>query len=62
MSRPADIAEAVEILRRHNAWRRYDGELDAPDAPEACDPRELGRAIDMAVQWIEAALEQRGTP
>lgn len=48
--RPVDIAECIAILRQHNAWRRFDG--DDEDGPQACDPREIGRAIDMAVAEI----------
>lgn len=53
--RPIDIADCVAILRQHNAWRRFDGddEDEGEDAPQACDPREIGRAIDMAIEYIE---------
>ena len=49
---PHSIADAVSILRQHNAWRRFDGDQESDGAPQMCDPRELGRAIDMAVDFI----------
>ena len=49
--RPVDISDCVAILRQHNAWRRFDG--DDEDAPQQADPREIGRAIDMAIAYIE---------
>jgi len=49
--RPVDIADCVAILRQHNAWRRFDG--DDEEGPPPCDPREIGRAIDMAIAYIE---------
>lgn len=38
------IEEAVEILRAHNEWRRYDGLT--LDGPEMQDPKLIGIAID----------------
>lgn len=39
-------AEAIAILRAHNAWRRG-AETPPPD------PAEIGRAIDVAIQALE---------
>lgn len=36
--------EAIEILRKHNAWRRYDGPIG--EGPEMVNPKTLGEAID----------------
>lgn len=46
------IEEAVEILRAHNEWRRYDG--ITLDGPEMQDPKLIGIAIDLvcaALSW-----------
>ena len=39
--------EAATILRQFNAWRRGDEDIPQPD------PREIGEAIDAAVEMIE---------
>ena len=42
-------AEAAQLLRMHNAWRRaVDDDTDYAMA----DPKELGVAIDMAVEAL----------
>ena len=46
--------EAAAKLRVFNDWRR--GELDDLSMP---DPREIGEAIDAAVEMIESAEEDR---
>lgn len=43
-------AEAAEILRLHNAWRRGDETLDMQE------PRLIGLAMDVAI----AALSEKG--
>ena len=40
--------ETVTILRRYNIWRR--GNLEGMPQP---DPREIGKAIDAAIEMIE---------
>lgn len=40
--------ETITILRRYNIWRR--GNLEGMPQP---DPREIGKAIDAAVEMIE---------
>lgn len=47
-------AETAAVLRQYNAWRR--GNLE--DLPQP-DPREIGEAIDAAVEMIESAEEGR---
>lgn len=44
-------AQASEILRQHNAWRR-DNDDEAP--LEQVNPIRLGKAIDAAVAFIKA--------
>lgn len=46
--------ETATILRHYNAWRR--GNLEDQPMP---DPREIGLAIDAAVEMIESAEEER---
>ena len=47
-------AEAAAFLRRYNEWRR--GNLEGMPQP---DPREIGEAIDTAIEIIESAEEDR---
>ena len=42
-------AEAAAFLRRYNEWRRTDDSYGMPYP----DPREIGEAIDAAVEMIE---------
>lgn len=48
--------EALELLQKHNRWRRGD------DSVEMANPSELGRAIDVAcrvlVEYIEHEKEK----
>ena len=46
-------AETTAILRQFNAWRLGDDDIEQPD------PREIGEAIDVAVEMIESAEEDR---
>lgn len=46
--------EAATILRHYNLWRR--GNLEGMPQP---DPREIGEAIDAAIEMIESAEEDR---
>lgn len=48
---PRGISECADYLRRHNAWRRGDDSIEAPDQ------RELGMNIDFAVQFMDAIAE-----
>ena len=46
-------AETAAILRQFNEWRRGDETTAQPH------PREIGKAIDAAVEMIESAEEDR---
>ena len=46
--------ETTAILRHYNAWRR--GNLEDQPMP---GPREIGLAIDAAIEMIESAEEER---
>ena len=48
--------EAIEFLRKHNAWRRYDGPIG--EGPEMVGPKELGEAIDMVCDTLEGQNER----
>ena len=45
--------ETATILRQFNEWRLGDEDLPQPD------PREIGEAIDDAIEMIESAEEDR---
>ena len=47
--------EALELLQRHNRWRRGD------DSVEMADPRALGHAIDVACRVIAEHIEKEKT-
>ena len=43
--------QALEILRKYNEWRRYDGLIgEGPDMPKAHD---IGKAIDLAIEVLQ---------
>jgi hypothetical protein len=44
--------QAAEILRKHNEWRRFDGEPE--NSPQMLHPKLIGEAIDVAVEYIES--------
>jgi hypothetical protein len=46
--------EAIKFVRRLNEWRRGSEEIEQPD------PREIGIALDVVCEGLEAAL--MGTP
>ena len=54
--------QAIQVLRDYNLWRRADEDMDQPD------PREIGEAIDDAIEAMEELNEWRtlngwgGTP
>ena len=49
------LKEAIQILKEHNTWRRFDGMSDMPTEsdPKMANPRELGVAIDIVVSHFE---------
>jgi len=46
-----ELKQAIEILKNHNVWRRYDGKIK--DSPKIANPTELGIAIDVVVKEFE---------
>jgi hypothetical protein len=49
-----ELHEAIEILKKHNEWRR---EKRFPSHLEATNPTDLGIAIDTVVKSHEAIKE-----
>jgi len=45
-----NIIEIIETLRNFNEWRRFDGPIG--EAPEQLSPKEIGEAIDGAVELL----------
>lgn len=58
----SDLQKTIQTLRDFNAWRRADEDMDQPD------PREIGQAIDAAIEELEELNEWKtlkswgGTP
>ncbi len=48
-------AEAAEVLRKYNEWRRWDSDEESPPMPNTTT---IGEAIDIAI----AALEKTNAP
>jgi len=48
-----NTAEAINILQRHNAWRRGDDE-----SAEMVAPKLIGQAIDCAIAALSSAEQQ----
>jgi hypothetical protein len=50
-----EIQKAIQILKDHNKWRRFQGANDMPTEsdPKMAYPRELGIAIDTVVNHFE---------
>ena len=46
------LKEAIQILKDHNLWRRYDGKIG--EGPKMAQPRDLGIAIDTVVSHSES--------
>ena len=46
-----NIDDAVQILKRHNKWRRYDGDIN--EQPKMIDVTTLGIAIDTVIETFE---------
>jgi hypothetical protein len=51
----SDIQKTIQTLRDFNLWRRADEDMDQPD------PREIGQAIDAAIESMEELNELRAT-
>ena len=45
------LKEAIQLLKEHNLWRRYDGKIG--EGPKMAQPRDLGIAIDTVVNHFE---------
>lgn len=45
-------SEAAAIMRKHNEWRRWEGEPHK--TPEMQSPELIGAAIDAAIEYIES--------
>lgn len=54
------LQQAIDILRRHNEWRRYDGPLGA--GPKETDPKALGDAIAAVVASLDGGLHTGDYP
>jgi len=49
-----EIQEAIQILKDHNKWRRFNSiDLPKESDPKMSHPRELGIAIDTVVNHFE---------
>lgn len=55
-----ELQQAIDILRKHNEWRRYDGPVG--QGPEMSDPTELGLAIDKVVSSLDGGLHTGDYP
>ena len=44
-----EIKEAIKILKRHNEWRIYDGDIFK--SPEIMNPKKVGMAIDTVIDF-----------
>ena len=52
-----NLIEHINILRKHNHWRRCnDEDCDSPDC-EITGSKELGLAIDAAIEVMQASIE-----
>lgn len=47
--------EALELLQKHNRWRRGDNSI------EMADPRAIGHAIDVACRVLAEHIEKEKT-
>jgi hypothetical protein len=45
------LKQAIQILKDHNVWRRFDGETTFHT--NMVNPRDLGIAIDTVVSYFE---------
>ena len=44
------LSEAIEILEKHNLWRR---DNNVPSIYESTDPKDLGIAIEIAIEYLK---------
>lgn len=45
-----DRKTALEVLKKHQEWRRYNGPIE--DSPDMQDPAVIGKAIDVAIEAL----------
>ena len=50
-----ELKQAIQILKTHNEWRRYDGKIE--DTPKMQSQKEIGIAIDKIVNTELFTLE-----
>lgn len=50
-----DRKTALEILKKYQEWRRYNGPVD--ESPAMPDPKEIGQAIDVAIRELERTTQ-----
>ena len=43
--------EVIDVLKKHNEYRQYRGELDK--SPPMVEPKKLGIAINKAIELLE---------
>lgn len=55
-----ELKEAIEVLKNHNVWRRFDGEIDG--GPEMISPKIIGIAIDTVVSEYENLCIKKPLP
>lgn len=53
MDNKQELIEAVELLKRHQSWRR-----DETGTLQMENPTDLGKAIDLIIKHIEDDLQQ----
>ena len=49
-----DMERAVKVLEAHNKWRR---DNNVPNSQPMVDPRELGKAIDLAILFCKTFMD-----
>lgn len=54
-----DITEAVDVLRKHNEWRRYNGPVG--EGPAMQEPHIIGVAIDVVVNYYSNHVDHSST-
>lgn len=51
-----DRKTALKVLKKHQAWRRYDGPIT--DSPQMQDPKIIGMALDVAIHELERLCQE----
>lgn len=46
-----NLADAIKILRLHQKWRIFDGEIE--DSPEMQNPKQIGIALELVLDELE---------